>query len=200
MWSLLKNLLEEWWLNSFLSRWYVKALIYKRTLRLDDYAIPPTSSPTLREFMLRKYAQKTALSSEAKKGLLCPVAGILMAHNADKNEIVIGLQSHHYHRIHLPAAGFISYEDEQERSKKKISVTTLDGALISIVIHSSQHAMQTKLKDLSHRNYHLQGTEIGCIFAPRATIHLTCTKPIDNLPAVGSELSCTTLLTKTEGS
>jgi len=192
MWRLIFKSIKHWWYHSSISKWYVGRLARRYNIDLSQFAFAGNAAPTLTQFMLRKLHTKPTAVRYSTRSILSPVSGIVS--KQDAHHITIHMQLHHYHRIHLPIAGSVTHYTRAPYTSTIIHITAPDGLIISVTIATPSEPHATALQYNPRRNYHLQGTEIGCIYAPEATITLQSNYPCLHLFKKNDDLLPSTLL------
>lgn len=188
MWASLLKVIKLWWHQSPLSSWYVKKIIRRYNIDLTLYAIDPALPPTLAQFMVRKHRTKPRIPRSNERLILAPVAGTVLKYDA--HHLIMQMNIQHYHRIHVPIAGTITHYTRAPYTNTIIHITAPDGFVVSLTIYTPAQHHATILHYNPQRNYHLQGTEIGCIYATEALITLQSSKPCVYEFQKNDEVSC----------
>jgi len=182
-----KQVIASWWQESRLSCWYVAFLARKHAINLALYGFDAKNRPTLKEFMLRRYASKPAFPSTLPRMLHAPVEGTILKH--DERSVTLKVLLHHYHRIHLPLGGSITHYTRAPYTTSTIHITSPDGTFATLTIQTAQ-PYGAVLHYNTKRNYHLPGTEIGCIYTREALVTLHLSPALSGLHRIGSTINC----------
>ncbi|MDQ5940570.1 MAG: hypothetical protein QG632_296 [Candidatus Dependentiae bacterium] len=192
MWSVICKTIKAWWHQSSLSSWYVKRMIRQYAIDLTQFTLTTDKVPTLAQFMLRRYRTKPLAPRNHERLILSPVAGVIT--KQDAHHITIQMHLHHYHRIHLPIAGTVTHYTRAPYTSTTIHISAPDGLIISLTIATTSEQHATVLRYNPQRNYHLQGTEIGYVYATDALVTLQSNRPCLYSLKKNEDLSCNTAL------
>jgi|GEM_PF-6751720 len=168
--------LRHWWHHSYWSSWYVYYLTKKHTISLAAYAYTTQSTMTLATFLTRKKKESRRIAPATKTAFMPPCEGIVL--HTTSTLLQLRLLPHHYHRLHFPVTGTIIAMHEESPRCHIYIIRGLDQTAYHLTINTLSHPHAFVPTPLPKRNYHLQGTELGCITTPHAEITLQVSKPL----------------------
>ncbi len=169
----LASMVYQWWQHSSISKWYVQRLLRTHAINPNHYVWQ--HAPTFFDFLQRKLKNKPLLSPHHASSMVSPVEG--KVEKSTPTTLTLTMLPYHYHRIHLPIGGKITHTTNNT-TQTTIQLTHPYALQLTIIITTPHHPDGIQLRYNPERNYHLPGTEIGIITAPRGTIIIQSSAPI----------------------